>query len=109
MSILQSARGKWYRDLTPPPRPLPSMKALWIKTSGEYELVKPAKGVFSLEELQRFVGGYIEIVWLSGGMAMVVNEEGLLYQLPGNQLASVLAGQQIVGDAVICNEDQLKD
>ena len=38
----------------------------------------------SLEEMQAFVGGRIEIVRLSDGDHLVINEEGLLDGLPVN-------------------------
>lgn len=32
---------------------------------------------------------------------MLVNEEGLLYNLPWNEHASIIAGQHIVGPAIL--------
>jgi hypothetical protein len=38
----------------------------------------------TLEESQKIVGGYIELVRCSKGKTLVVNEEGLLHHLPMN-------------------------
>jgi len=42
----------------------------------------------SLEDMQEFVGGRIELVYLSNGDHLVINEEGLLDGLPINQKAT---------------------
>ena len=77
--------------------------ATHIKASGEALEVQPAKGKkFSLAELQAFVDGYIELVRLGPGQLMFVNEEGRLKGLPLNLQASLIAGQTIVGDVIIC-------
>ena len=55
----------------------------------------------SLEEAQEFVGGYVEMVRLPDGDQMLVNEEGRLRHLEINHTASELAGQMIVGPAMI--------
>ena len=53
-----------------------------ITTDGLHRNVEPSNGTdFSLEELKEFVGGYIEIVYLSKSQVMVVNEEGKLIGL----------------------------
>ena len=65
-----------------------------------------------LDSIGKEVGGYIEVVhprYLPSGFCMVVNEEGLLQNLPFNYIASVLYGTQehgqpIVGNAVILRE-----
>lgn len=55
----------------------------------------------TLEELQKFVGGNIELVYLQNGDHLIVNEEGLLLQLKKNHEASEIAGQTIVGNALV--------
>jgi hypothetical protein len=61
----------------------------------------------TLEQLQKMVGGYIEVVSLSDGRQLIVNEEGLLHDLPKNPEATALNvamgnGQPlIVGNAVV--------
>jgi hypothetical protein len=67
-----------------------------LKTDGS--AIELAGG--GLEALQKAVGGYIEYVRLPNGAALVVNEEGLLQELPINVLACVLSGRTIVGDVV---------
>ena len=42
----------------------------------------------SLEDMQEFVGGRIELVYLSNGDHLVINEEGLVDGLPINQKAT---------------------
>jgi hypothetical protein len=68
----------------------------------------------SLEEAQKFVGGYVEVVSFvapleSGNHVaqLLVNEEGLLMGLPVNEEASRLAGQRIVGNALLLIEEAL--
>ena len=64
-----------------------------IKSNDVVTEVTPQNGKsFSLQELQGFVGGYIELVRLPGKQFMVVNEEGLLKDLPSNFGASLIAG-----------------
>ena len=66
----------------------------------------------TLEALQEAVGGYIETVRLRVDNAvMIVNEEGLLLGMPYNATASALAGQPIVGTAVVVgvNGDEFTD
>ena len=88
-----------------------------IKTSGVTIEVSPRNGTdFQLDELQEFVGGYIEIVYLDNGQMMVVNEEGKLEGLPYNPLATMivaskckyLSGDIIVGDVLVCDGNQVK-
>ncbi len=55
----------------------------------------------SLHEAQEVVGGLVELVRLSDGDQMLVNEEGLLHGLPHNKLASEVANRPIVGNALI--------
>ena len=79
------------------------------------EDVQPANGSdFSLEELQGYVEGYIEIVDLNDGRIMVVNEEGLNEGLPVNPLATAIFQERtgvadyIVGNVLICDAEQVK-
>lgn len=83
--------------------------AKWIKTSGETIEVQPKNGTdYSLEELQGFVGGYIEIVYLNNDRIMVVNEEGIIENLPFNEKASNIVRQLIAGDVLVCKSDEVK-
>lgn len=84
-----------------------------IKSNGEITEVKPKKGkFFSLEELQGYVGGYIEFVGLNGDI-MVVNEEGKLNDLPYNEKATKFFQfvhgdiDVIVGDVLIASQKEI--
>ena len=69
----------------------------------------------TLIELQKMVGGYIEILALDKTTQMIVDEEGLLKDKPCNQIATGIArkseslydGIIIVGDVVILSGDAL--
>lgn len=60
-----------------------------IKTTGEVEILAASP---TFEEAQRIVGGYIEYVPLPRGVLieLIVNEEGLLLDLPYNSAASAI-------------------
>lgn len=71
----------------------------------------------TLEEMQEAVGGYIEMVPLStaqistsdeGQVYMIVNEEGLIMNLPYNPYASMIAGQQVVGNALFVKAEHIQ-
>jgi len=85
-------------------------KGTLLKTDGSSESIAPAtpKRGYSLSELQGHVGGYIEVVRLPKGKIMLVNEEGLFMGLPMNARASEIAGQVIVGNAVVIPSKDLK-
>jgi hypothetical protein len=84
--------------------------AKFIKTDGSIINVEPKNGKdFSLKELQGFVDGYIEIVYLPNGDLMVVNEEGKMNDLPINMKATMAYGLDvIVGNVLWCNKSQVK-
>ena len=89
--------------------------AKWLKVSGDEVSVEPKNGTdFTLEELKRFVGGYIEIIRLRNGKLMVVNEEGKLNRLPINDYATLIwegvygCTDVIVGDVLVCKEGEIK-
>ena len=56
----------------------------------------------TLEEAQRAVGGYVELVELADGSQLLIDEEGLLKQKPVNGEATRLTGglHYIVGDVL---------
>jgi len=64
----------------------------------------------TLAELQEAVGGYIELVPFPArpDMVMVVDEEGLIKRKLVNHVASSLAGQPIVGTALVIERRLLK-
>lgn len=93
-----------------------NIMAKLYKTNGEVLEVEPENGSdFSLEELQDFVDGHIEVVSMSDREYMVVNEEGKLMNLPYNENATRVYNKTIgavvdyiVGDALVCNKNQIK-
>lgn len=88
------------------------MKGIVITTSDEVSVQDFAYPHY--KSLGRVVGGYIEIVrpqGLNRPYCMVVNEEGLMHNLPLNRAGSLLYGTQfhgspIVGDIVIMAEGE---
>ena len=79
--------------------------ATHLLADGTTTVVKPKDGNgFTLKEAQAYVGGYVQIVPTIPdiGCILLVNEEGALLGLPFNEVASKVAGQSIVGDALYC-------
>lgn len=85
-----------------------------------YELGKepckfePEGKSFTLSEMQKLVGGNIELVTLrSSGMYLVIHEEGKMMGLPRNAEATAVCedflfpGDFIVGDAFMCSAEEL--
>lgn len=79
-----------------------------IKVDGSIEDY-PFEGKYlSLNEIQGAVGGFFEIVRVPDPSVMLlVNEEGLILNLPLNHQASQLAGQQIVGPVLLVGIDEI--
>ena len=79
-----------------------------LKSNGEIIHNYDAK---NLADYQKAVGGYIEIVNVPKKddvqKVLIVNEEGLLYGLRYNENASLLAKQDIVGDALLMKASDL--
>ncbi|GHU80109.1 hypothetical protein FACS1894145_5770 [Bacteroidia bacterium] len=79
-----------------------------------YKEVEPKnKKYFILKELQSFVDGYIECIYLEDNMTIVVNEEGKLNKLPVNNMATKIAIENgyddvIVGPALVCQSKLIK-
>ena len=89
-----------------------------IYPNGKLEDVQPNNGnVFTLEEIQGFVGGYIEIVKLHDNALFVMNEDGKRENLSPNIPATSLAhGRQairpddiIVGTVLLCTPAEIGD
>lgn len=85
---------------------------------GAEEEAAPAGVTFELEELQKIVGGYIEmhpLGYLPDGsaMCMILNEEGKLLNLPVNGKATELwwmiygPTDTIYGDVLVCRQEEL--
>ncbi len=83
-----------------------------IAVDGTETPVESKKAKFSLEELQGFVGGYIELTRTNDGRDMYVNEEGKLNGLPYNHSASMLyrngSFDPIVGPAIVIGVPRAK-
>jgi hypothetical protein len=73
----------------------------------EPERIVSVGGDFSLLQLQKFVGGYIELVPGIRPYVAYCNEEGRLKGLPVNALASRKYGQELVGDVVQIKREEL--
>jgi hypothetical protein len=67
----------------------------------------PDVDITTLKKMQELVGGYIELVYLNNGMCLVINEEGLLIDLPLNQQATELYGYPIVGDVIYAKSSEI--
>ncbi len=92
------------------------MKGLLITPEASVTEFVPANGRdFTLEELQKGVEGYIEIIDLTDKTIMVVNEDGKGRLYP-NMMATVIAKgcraifphDYIAGNAVLCASDMVK-
>lgn len=83
-----------------------------VTPDNEEIIVKPKNGkTFALEELQKFVGGFIELVpYRLGGKLMFVNEDGIALNLKMNKIATNLCyeGNRIVGNAIVCDEKEVQ-
>jgi hypothetical protein len=67
--------------------------ALWIKADGMEQEIQPQNGIaFTLSEMQKCVGGYIEAVTFTDKLIMYINENGLY--LPHNMKATQLLRRQ---------------
>ena len=68
----------------------------------------------TLEEMKKCVGGYVEFVHLEDDLVLVVNEEGLILNLPHNKMATrillSLGGKAnyIVGDTLLISNIFIK-
>lgn len=92
-----------------------NIMARLYKTNGEVIEVSPKNNRdFTLEELQSFVEGDIEIINLTAEKILIVNEEGKINKLPFNELATELwkkyygRTDYIVGNALLCNSDEVR-
>ena len=68
----------------------------------------------TLKQLQKLIGGYIELHTMDDGRQMVMNEDAKMMQLPVNltatdMLPSRLHGDKVVGDVIILSGEGLLD
>ena len=80
-----------------------TVESFHLKTSGEIVPVTPiSNSTFTLDELQGFVKGYIELIHLGEGAILVVDEEALIKTAPiKNKNASIKAGFPVFGDVLL--------
>ena len=84
-----------------------------IKIDGSIIVVEPQNGKdFKLDELRKYLeGGYIEVIRLAGtpqNRIMLVDEDGISKQSRLNRAASLIAGQQILGNVLVCDGKQIE-
>ena len=83
-----------------------------IKADATQESISPTSGkAFSLEELQGFVGGYIEHIVITDGRDSFINEEGKLKGLLYNSYATELYSNPhdvICGDMIVCETGEVE-
>lgn len=80
-----------------------------LRTDGTFKYYQPKnKKSLTAEEIQEVIHGFFELVTTPQGNFLVVDEDGLLKKLPVNALATDIAGQQIVGDALYCDRKLVK-
>lgn len=88
-------------------------KATFVPAVGRAKNVLPKDGkTFSLDELQKFVDGYIEILFI-GNKAVVVNDDGWQRNLPVNQVATKMyrnngGASAIVGNVLVCDKNMIE-
>jgi hypothetical protein len=90
-------------------------KAIVIYSNGIQKEIEPTNNnTFTLEEMQSYVEGYIEVIYLNSKQLMVVNEEGIRLKLPLNKRATQIANfygeylDVIYGTVVICSRKQVE-
>ena len=76
------------------------------KTNGE---IVDDINIETIDRMQNWVGGYIELVPVQGKpeYVAIVNEEGLLLNLDYNENASSYAGIDLVGNVIICKRNEI--
>ena len=80
------------------------------KTNGEVVEITPENGKkFTLEEAQKYVDGYVELVGLKHREQLICNEEAICYDLPFNKKATEVLrenygpfAQDLYGDIIHC-------
>lgn len=90
------------------------MSDILVKNTGTMQEIKPMNGSdYSLQELQHYVGGYIETVHLGADKLLIVDEEGKVKNKLPNRIATgwLIANgihDWVAGDAVLIDEKHLK-
>tara|TARA_R110002167_G_scaffold135451_1_gene321894 strand:+ start:7871 stop:8143 length:273 start_codon:yes stop_codon:yes gene_type:complete len=75
---------------------------------GYAKTIHREKSPFTLDQLQKLVGGYIEVLELKDNTQLIINEEGKMMGLPYNDTATQImhynfgrSADYVVGDAII--------
>lgn len=77
-------------------------QAMLLKSDNTIELIKPKDKNFSLKEMQGYVGGLIELYPHRIDKNIIIcNEEGLIKNLPYNNLAKLILGVNLVGNVIV--------
>lgn len=72
--------------------------ARWIKSNGDEEAVHPSNGKnWTLEELQKYVDGDVEIMPGMGTLRIIMNEYAKLKNLPVNLKVSDMVTKKLQG------------
>ena len=94
---------------------LEEVTAILIRSSGETRGIRPLNGTdFTLKELQGYVGGSIQMIWVNENMCMILNDEGKLLKFAPNIVATELAsgvlypGDFICGNAILAHTNLVK-
>ena len=84
---------------------------LFLADGGIKEIIFEGLHV-TLEEMKKCVGGYVEFVYLEDDLVLVVNEEGLINNLPHNEIATKILSLEgkanIVGDVLLIGTNFIK-
>jgi hypothetical protein len=66
------------------------MEKIKVNTdAAEFKVIENSKDEPSLEQAQKFVGGYVEGITFPNGDYLIINEEGKLQNLPLNPEATL--------------------
>ena len=88
--------------------------ATLMLTDGTILTVAPKSGKkFKLKEAQDFVKGFVELVYFPDNTMLIVNEEGIIKDLPYNHVATEVVKsyfgdnvQKFYGDILWCNQNE---
>lgn len=92
------------------------MKGIVLKQDGDAAEATPKNGKdFRLDELQRIVDGYIEVIQLTPKVIMVINENGKFFcqenahaTVIAKVLGAIAPNDYICGDALLCGAEMVK-
>ena len=89
--------------------------ATLMRVGEKPKTIEPKNGSdFQLEEVWDLIGGYVQVISLYADYIMLVDEDGLLKQLPLNSEATAWVERHcdyphmIVGTALVCKSEQFK-